>query len=332
MVEVSESRLNYLKQWRKARKLEREIACCCAFDSEGEHMDETGQELLGLKLRDFTHLVCAGDVRLLSDNLTVHAAEPRYVAVLAILSRGMAICAPFSRYPVPATKDEWLTGLKSPCLKVLQLWNAQPCMVRCLAQSWKVTSLDDRRLSRALMLYKHSVNHTFPAENDREDIGVAIVSERDERNDYMSEEYTEFAPLFSSVADMIDWMNSVSDRIVGMSVLPMFENVAAVALAAADERRNPFAKGVIEGSDVAVTVEYEMDKKILRVKVRNAANTYEGWSVWTTSNVDSQELGIIENGLLVVYDVDEESLRVGLAFASPDGKTIKQFVPHRTDK
>ena len=75
-----------------------------------------------------------------------------------------------------------------------------------------------------------------------------------------------------------------------------------------------------------------MDKKTLRVKVRNAANTYDGWSVWTTSNVDPHELGIVENGLLVVHDVYEGSLENGLAFASPDGKTIKQFVPHKTDK
>ena len=257
MVEVSESRLNYLKQWRIIRKFEREIACVSAFASEGEHMDATGNDLLGLKQREFTQVVCAGDIRLLSDHLTAHAAEPRYVAVLAVLSGGMAICAPFSRYPVPATKDEWLTGLKSPCLKVLQLWNAQPCMVRCLARSWKVTTLDNIRLSRALMLYKHSVNHTFPAENDREDIGVTIVSERDERNDYMSEEYAEFSPLFSSVADVIDRMSNVFDRIVGMRASPMFEemSIASFALAAADERRNPFAKGVIEDSDVAVTVE-----------------------------------------------------------------------------
>lgn len=331
MVEVSENRINYLKQWRKARSLEREIARSSASDRVGEHLDETErEEPLGMKMKDFTSVVCAGDIRLLPDDLTVHAAVPRYVAVLSTRSRGIAICAPFSCYSVPATKDEWLTGLKSPCLRVLQIWNAQPCAVSCIARSWKVATLDDKRLSRALMLYKHSVSHTFPAADDREDIGVAVVSEKDERNDYMAEEYTEFSPLFSSASDVIDRMNSIFDRIVGMRPSAAFEN--EYALAAEDERRNPFVRGVVEDSDVVVAVEYEAGKKMLRIKLRNGDRLYDGWRVWATSDNDPLELGVIENGLLVAQGVDEAILGMGLVFVSPDGKAIQCFVTHKADK
>ena len=79
-------------------------------------------------------------------------------------------------------------------------------------------------------------------------------------------------------------------------------------------------------------MEYEVGKKILRVKFRNDEKAHDGWSVWSTSGVDPEELGVIENGLLVVHDVDKASLGMGLVFASPDGKTVKKFLPHKADE
>lgn len=326
MIKVSENRINYLKQWRKERRLEREIARNCAAHDEGLPSGMAGGDSIDLEVKDFSREVCAGDVRVLSDDLTSHAAGPRYIAVLTSPQRGIAVCAPFSRYSVPATKDEWLTGLMSPSLRVLQLWNAQPCAVGSIAKSWKVLSLDEGKLSRAVELYRHSVRHTFPADNEREDIGVAVVSENDERNDYMADEYSEFSPLFSSVAAMIERMNNLFDRIIGLRVSPVFGR-EEYALAAADERRNPFAKGSVDGTDALVSVEYETEKRILRVKLRNAGGAYDGWSVLTPDDEALGEIGIIEKGMLVARNVEAAILERGLVFASPDGKTVKPFVP-----
>ena len=54
--------------------------------------------------------------------------------------------------------------------------------------------------------------------------------------------------------------------------------------------------------------------------------------MWSTSGVDPEELGVIENCLLVVQGLDEAILGMGLVFTSPDGKTVKQFVPHKADQ
>ena len=312
--------MDYLRQWRRERKLEREIAKVFSSDAEGQPLVPGGDEPLELEVKDFTREVRIGDIRLLSDGLTAHAMVPRYVAVLTPPQRGIVVCAPFSRYSTPATKDEWLTGLKSPSLRVLQLWNAQPCAEKTVAKSWKVASLANEKLARAAELYRHSICHTFPADNDREDIGVAIVSENDERNDYMADEYSEFTPLFSSVAAVLERM----DIFANLRVSPVFGEEEC-ALAAADLSRNHFAKGTADGTDV--TVEYESAKKVLRVKLPRAGGAYDGWSVLTPDNEDSCEIGVIEKGMLVVQNVEAAILKRGLVFASPDGKTVNPFVP-----
>ena len=279
---------------------------------------------------DYDGNISVGDVRILSKQFTSEPDVIPYVAVLEEWEKGMWLIAPFSHYATPATPGEMSTGIDMRGLRVLQAWNGRTVQDDILKKSFLFDRLSAKVREDALALFRHEMGGVDLLTSFSALRGVPIVNETDPRREYIAESIDRLQPLAKVVVDMTDRMNNIFDRTVGMSVTPVFGK--EYALAAADERRNPFAKGVIEGSDVAVTVEYEMDKKILRVKVRNTANMYEGWSVWTTSNVDPQELGIIGNGLLVVHNVDEESLRVGLAFASPDGKTIKRCVLHKTSK
>lgn len=279
---------------------------------------------------DYDGNISVGDVRILSKQFTLEPDIIPYVAVLEEWEKGMWLIVPFSHYATPATPGEMSTGIDMRGLRVLQAWNGRTVQDDILKKSFLFDRLSDKVREDALALFRHEMGGVDLPTSFSALRGVPIVNEADPRREYIAESIDRLQPLAKVVVDMTDRMNSIFDRIVGMSVTPVFGK--EYALAAADERRNPFVKGVVEGSDVAATVEYEVGKKILRVKFRNDGKAYDGWSVWVTSGVDPEELGVIENGLLVVHDVDKASLGMGLVFASPDGKTVKKFLPHKADE
>jgi hypothetical protein len=144
----------------------------------------------------YDRTVCAGDIRLLPAGVTPGESRFLYVAVLSVRRENFtSVVAPFSSYSVPACKDEWLTGLESEPLKVLQFWNAQPVATRDLVQSWKTGELDEGQLSRAQLLYRHAIDGTWPQGFLREQVGLAILNSADERLAYQDEELALFAPL-----------------------------------------------------------------------------------------------------------------------------------------
>lgn len=279
---------------------------------------------------DYDGNISVGDVRILSKQFTLEPDIIPYVAVLEEWEKGMWLIVPFSHYATPATPGEMSTGIDMRGLRVLQVWNGRTVQDDVLKKSFLFDRLSDKVREDALALFRHEMGGVDLLTSFSALRGVPIVNEADPRREYIAESIDRLQPLAKVVVDMTDRMNSIFDRIVGMSVTPVFGK--EYALAAADERRNPFVKAVVEGSDVAATVEYEVGKKILRVKFRNDGKAYDGWSVWVTSGVDPEELGVIENGLLVVHDVDKASLGMGLVFASPDGKTVKKFLPHKADE
>ena len=279
---------------------------------------------------DYDGNISVGDVRILSKQFTSEPDIIPYVAVLEEWEKGMWLIAPFSHYATPATPGEMSTGIDMRGLRVLQVWNGRTVQDDVLKKSFLFDRLSDKVREDALALFRHEMGGVDLLTSFSALRGVPIVNEADPRREYIAESIDRLQPLAKVVVDMTDRMNSIFDRIVGMSVTPVFGK--EYALAAADERRNPFVKGVVEGSDVAATVEYEVGKKILRVKFRNDEKAHDGWSVWSTSGVDPEELGVIENGLLVVHGVGEAILGMGLVFTSPDGKTVKQFVPHKADQ
>ena len=283
---------------------------------------------------DYDGNISVGDVRILSKQFTSEPDVIPYVAVLEEWERGMWLIVPFSHYATPATPGEMSTGIDMRGLRVLQAWNGRTVQDDILKKSFLFDRLSDKVREDALALFRHEMGGVDLPTSFSAQRGVPIVNEADPRREYVAESIARLQPLANAVMDMTDRMNSIFSHIVGMSVSPVFEKEydKEYDIAAADERRNPFVKGVVEGSDVVATVEYEVDKKILRIKLRNDGKAYDGWSVWVTSGVDPEELGVIENGLLVVHDVDKASLGMGLVFASPDGKTVKKFLPHKADE
>ena len=279
---------------------------------------------------DYDGNISVGDVRILSKQFTSEPDVIPYVAVLEEWERGMWLIAPFSHYATPATPGEMSTGIDMRGLRVLQAWNGRTVQDDILKKSFLFDRLSDKVREDALALFRHEMGGVDLPTSFSAQRGVPIVNEVDPRREYIAESVDRLRPLANVVMEMNDRMNSIFDRIVGMRPSAVFEN--EYALAAEDERRNPFVRGVVEGSDVVVAAEYEAGKKILRVKLRNGDRPYDGWSVWATSDNDPHELGVIENGLLVAQGVDEAILGMGLVFVSPDGKAVQCFVPYKADK
>ncbi len=193
--EVSETRKRFLLRWRLERKLDLELRE--AYQNEERALvAEGGFTRFGRAFRPFDRAVCTGDIRLLPASGTSDENRFLYVAVLFVRAESFSsVVAPFSPYSVPACKDEWLTGIESEPLKVLQFWNAQPVATKDLARSWKTGDLGEARLEQARILYRHAIGGTWPQGGLREQVGLAILNPADERLAYQSEELAHFAPL-----------------------------------------------------------------------------------------------------------------------------------------
>ena len=191
---VSETRKMFLLRWRLERKLDLELRKAQTAQ-EQELVAERGFTRYGSSFRPFNTDVREGDIRLLRQSDVPDFSRFLYVAVLYVRDNFTSVVAPFSSYSVPACKDEWLTGLESEPLRVLQFWNAQPVATKDIAQSWRTHTLDEGMLSQARTLYKHAVDGSWPQGQLRERVGLAILNPADERLDYQSEELALFTGL-----------------------------------------------------------------------------------------------------------------------------------------
>ena len=193
--EVSEARKRFLLRWWLERKLD--LGLRTASQAQEQALVAEGSfTRFGRASLPYDRAVCAGDIRLLRASDASDENRFLYVAVLFVRAESFSsVVAPFSPYSVPACKDEWLTGLASEPLKVLQFWNAQPVATKDLARSWKTGDLGEARLEQARTLYRHAIAGTWPQGDLREHVGLAILNPADERLAYQSEELAHFAPL-----------------------------------------------------------------------------------------------------------------------------------------
>jgi len=205
---VSETRKKFLLRWRLERKLDLKLR---ELQTEQEQalVAEPGFTRCRLPLRSFDTDVREGDIRLLRQSDVPDFSRFLYVAVLYVRDNFTSVVTPFSSYSVPACKDEWLTGLESEPLKVLQFWNAQPVATKDIAQSWRTHTLDEERLSQARTLYKHAVDGSWPQGQLRERVGLAILNPADERLAYQYEELL----LFTGLRKRLSRVSERADRL-----------------------------------------------------------------------------------------------------------------------
>ena len=193
--EVSESRKRFLLRWRLERKLDLDLRMASQAEEQAL-VAEGGLVRFGRASIPFDRAVCAGDIRLLPTSQASDEIRFLYVAVLYVRAESYSsVVVPFSPYSVPACKDEWLTGLESEPLKVLQFWNAQPVATSDLARSWKTGDLHEARLEQARLLYRHAIDGTWPQGELRDQVGISILNPSDERIAYQNEELAHFGTL-----------------------------------------------------------------------------------------------------------------------------------------
>lgn len=195
LVEVSDKRKRFLLRWQLERKLDGELRDEAVKAQEQAKVAETGFTRLGWDVKAFDRDVCVGDIRLLRQSDTPDPRRFLYIAVLYVRDNFTSVVVPFSLYSVPACKDEWLTGLASEPLKVLQFWNAQPVATKDLAQTWRTGRLEESQLETARCLYKHAIDGSWPQGELRERVGLAILNPADARLAYQREELALFTRL-----------------------------------------------------------------------------------------------------------------------------------------
>lgn len=98
-----------------------------------------------------------GQIRLLAPT-TVSLPDverPVYVLLMPAESAEAIRLIPFSRYPIPATPQEWRTGFNQQPLRVLCLWNQHVCDRARLPGNWLVKSITPKQqaeVARALQV------------------------------------------------------------------------------------------------------------------------------------------------------------------------------------
>lgn len=196
---VSGRRQAFLREWRRERAIDFQLQRADVPPSDtgsGPITNVSQPSCEQPRPRPYEVQVSPGEIRLLGPGAVANPFRFAYVAVLDTYpDQGIALAAPFSPYASPATKDEWLTGLESTPLRVLQLWNAIPIPLFSLARSWRCCTLTKDELKSARELYRHTVAGTFATSSLREQTGLAIHDPADERLAYQAEEQALYAPL-----------------------------------------------------------------------------------------------------------------------------------------
>ena len=191
---VSPERRRFLQEWLLERRVDERAKAVEAAEQPAAAAAMVSGDCAMPAARAFDPLR-VGDVRLLRRFLTTDE-RLAYVAVLSIdAEEGLAVIAPFSKYAWPATRHEWLTGIDSRPLRVLQLWNAHPIPLPALAKSWRACALTAEELEKAKRLYAHAVGGTWPEPELRESVGLAVYSFNDVRLRYQDEEIAAYNPV-----------------------------------------------------------------------------------------------------------------------------------------
>ncbi len=132
--------------------------------------------------------VIAGQIRLFFPGLLPGTSRPLYFAVLDVDERGSCLLAPFGRFAEPCLPDEYLTGRKVSCLRVLCFWNRLYLPVNIVGNSWFADMLSPAERWSILSVLEH-ITAGFPlAKHLASLLGPPCWHPADPRRDYIAEE------------------------------------------------------------------------------------------------------------------------------------------------
>jgi len=129
----------------------------------------------------------ASQIRLLPPigDATPQIERPVYVCLLPGDRPDGITVVPFSRFRLPATPQEWKTGLRPGPLQVLCLWNAHTCKTDNLRASWQAGTIPaPKRQMIATLLQTLNPLHDWPSRR----FGPPLLHPLDPRQTYLQEE------------------------------------------------------------------------------------------------------------------------------------------------
>lgn len=268
------------------------LACDYEIKSNVQPFDEDVQE---------------GQIRLLSQT-----EEITYIAILKQWANNLFVVAPFSHFDTPATDDELkMTFDGGLFLRTLQLWNVRTLHVETLKKTWLVGSMSAQDKADAWQLWRYSLGRLDDISDDiLLRTGLPIYKKEDPRLEYEEHCLADFAKLDSldleTCGIVADEERIPFEALFAAMKIAMFKP-AAVALAAADEKENPYGEYIVEGTDVSVNIQYDLDEQKLRVDVYDANGDHtselDGWSLVDSFN---EEIAQIKNGRVRVDIAKDE--------------------------
>lgn len=139
----------------------------------------------------------AGQLRLLPPVIAATPAieRPVYVCVLPGDRPDCMTVVPFSRFTIPATPQEWKTGLRQQALQVLCLWNAHTCHIDNLCTSWHVGAIQEKK-RQEIANHLQTLNPLQDWPSRR--FGPPLLHPLDPRHVYLQEEQMLMHELFTA--------------------------------------------------------------------------------------------------------------------------------------
>ncbi len=128
-----------------------------------------------------------GQIRLLPPacGATPQIERPVYACLLPGDRPDCMTVIPFSRFSIPATPQEWKTGLRQGPLQVLCLWNAHTCKADALRTSWHVGTIPDKKRQE---IDNHLQQPNPPGDWSSRRFGPPLLHPLDPRQLYLQEE------------------------------------------------------------------------------------------------------------------------------------------------
>lgn len=143
----------WLLEWRLAQVLDgTDEATSATGEGNSPSEERTDWPVSALELEAPP---AAGQVRLLSPELTGLEHPPLPVAILSSPTRGTCVVVPFSRFAEPALPGELALERDTAPLRVLCVWNHRTLSVAAVALSWVVDALQPPELADAQALLSH---------------------------------------------------------------------------------------------------------------------------------------------------------------------------------
>jgi hypothetical protein len=171
----------WLAEWRLDRRLRD------APRPEPDLQDGAGKAPAANALIGALQPPVVGEIRLLFPVAGAPDTGPLYGAVLA--RRGPDVLwAPFGRFSVPATPGEWRTGLRTPPVRVLCLWNSRWLAAAVLRLSWRAGRFDPARVAAALEVLERYRSGATSGTTGPGDVGPPVRHPLDPRHEYQLEE------------------------------------------------------------------------------------------------------------------------------------------------